>query len=113
MSKGTPFSDYLSEGLKKSSISLRRLCREAKTDPSFISKVMRGILPPPTDEKLIERIAEVLGLDPVTLILSTGTIPQSLRRDPETLKMLLQGNRPAPAKTAPVYKSPHLSEDLL
>lgn len=113
------FSRFIQGGLKSSSISLRKLCREAGTDPSFLSKVLRGKLPPPVDEKLLKRMAQALGLDPLTLIISTGRIPMELRSDPETLKKRLEG-RAAPqrvpvqkkASVSP-YKSPHLSEDLL
>ena len=128
MSKEKTFSQFVQGGLKKSSISLRQLCRESKTDPSFLSKVLRGKLPPPTDERLLKRLARALGLDPLTLIISTGMIPLELRSDPEMIKSILEGigslrakSTPPPARVkvpaiAPAFqtfRSPQLSEDLL
>ncbi|OGR84218.1 MAG: hypothetical protein A2901_06680 [Elusimicrobia bacterium RIFCSPLOWO2_01_FULL_54_10] len=116
------FSDFIQGGLNRSSLSLRELCRKAGTDPSFMSKVLRGKLPPPSDEKLLNRLAKALGLDALTLIITTGWTPSQLRQDPETLKSLLEGRsqaRKSPAapqrreRAFQVLKSPQLSEDLL
>ena len=122
------FSGYVGGALKRKGISLRRLCRETGSDPSFISKVLRGILPPPSDEKLIRKLAAALALDPVTLIISTGAIPREFRGDPESIKRRLErrveAGEAAPASNArqraagsvpsrSFFKSPHLSEDLL
>ncbi len=117
MGKGDKeFPEFILEGLERTSISLRNLCRQSRTDPSFLSKVLRRRLPPPTDEKLLKRLADVLGLDPLTLIISTGMIPTELRRDPVTIKRLLEGGRAEPQKkshSVPLYRPSHLTEDLL
>ncbi len=43
-------------------ITLRRFCLENGFDPSFVSKVERGILPPPKDENILKRYAKALDL---------------------------------------------------
>ncbi len=43
-------------------ITLRRFCTENGFDPSFVSKVERGILPPPKDEAILKRYAKALNL---------------------------------------------------
>ena len=124
--KPAKFSAFIQEGLERSSLSLREFCRRAGTDPSFMSKVLREKLPPPADEKLLKRMAKALGLDALTLIISTGMIPSEMRSDPESIKRLLergdvQSHRPAaaprrlPARAHAVHiiTPPQISEDLL
>jgi transcriptional regulator with XRE-family HTH domain len=43
-------------------LSLRDFCKATGEDPSNWSKVERGILPPPTDEERLDRIASILGV---------------------------------------------------
>ena len=91
-----------------------------------MSKVLRGKLPPPSDEKLIKRMAKALGLDALTLIISTGMIPSEMRQDPESIKRLLssgedrysrpvQAPRRMPSRLPAVriVSPPQISEDLL
>lgn len=44
-------------------MTLRDFCEQAGLDPSNWSKVERGINPPPGDIALLERLAELLGLE--------------------------------------------------
>ncbi|OGR89012.1 MAG: hypothetical protein A3A86_02865 [Elusimicrobia bacterium RIFCSPLOWO2_01_FULL_60_11] len=105
------FADLVRQGLERSSLSLRELCRRSGTDASFMSKVIRGILPPPADERLLKRMAKALDVDALTLIISTGRIPAEMRRDPESTKRLLE--REETKKPVHIMRSPQLSEDLL
>ena len=126
MKKPATFAAFIQRGLEDSSLSLRELCRRAGTDPSFLSKVLRGKLPPPSDEKLLKRMARALGLDALTLIISTGMIPSEMRSDPESIKRLLERRDIPASRSAPpprrmsarspvvhIMQSPQLSEDLL
>ena len=126
MKKPVTFAAIVEQELERSSLSLRGLCRRAGTDPSFLSKVLRGKLPPPTDEKLLKRMAKALGLDALTLIISTGMIPSEMRSDPESIKRLLERRDIPASRSAPpprrmpershavhIMQSPQLSEDLL
>lgn len=124
--KQDTFPALVRQGLERSSLSLRELCRRAGTDPSFMSKVIRGKLPPPSDEKLLKRLAKALGQDALTLIISTGMIPSEMRSDPESIKRLLERGDTSAFRTAlpprrpasrpqavHIIRSPQLSEDLL
>lgn len=126
------FSTLVSSRLKDGPHSLRKVCRESGLDPSYFSKAARGKCPPPTDEKILIKLAKVLDLDPLALIISTGMIPSALRDamdNPEIVKRLLLSREtktpkawPAPrprvrtqepSASAPISRSPELSTDLL
>lgn len=70
----TPFARRVQQGLERSGLGLRQLCRAVELDPSFFSKVLSGKRTPPDDDA-IRRIAKELALDPVELIVSAGRIP--------------------------------------
>jgi len=74
-----PFAVRVEAGLRGRGLTLRGLCREAGLDPSFFSKVLAGKRSPPSDEAMLRRIAEVLGLDAVELIVAAGRIPAEWR----------------------------------
>jgi|GEM_PF-3194031 len=69
------FISLIKNGMEKSGISLREVARFVEVDPSFLSKILAGKRSPPSDEKILKKLAEVLNLDPLRLIVSTGTIP--------------------------------------
>ncbi len=46
----------------KKQLSLRDVCKETGYDPSNWSKIERGIIPPPADEKTLVKWSKVLGL---------------------------------------------------
>ena len=82
----TPFSQRVGEGLKRSGMTLRELCRAVSLDPSFFSKVLAGKRSPPAEEDVLRRIAAALSLDAADLIVSAGRIPsewQGVWTDPE------------------------------
>ena len=46
----------------KNQMKLREFCRQVKISPTYVSRIERGLDPPPADEKIL-RMAEVLGAD--------------------------------------------------
>jgi hypothetical protein len=66
-------------------------------DPSYFSKVLAGKRSAPSEEDVLRRIAQVLGLNAVDLVVAAGRIPREWRRlwdDPrlfETVNALAGG----------------------
>jgi len=96
-------------------LGLREFCIAADYDPSNWSKVERGVLSPPQDQAVLNRIAVILGLaenSPGRELLfdaasiDVGRIPQYVLEDQELVKRL-----PVFFRTA-TGKKPN-SEDLL
>lgn len=135
------FVQLVQRQMKAKGISLRGVAKEASMDPSFFSKVLAGKRSPPSDERILKRLAGLLEIDPLQLIISTGMIPselQGLMESEDFLHALRQGRvpqmasrpapapvraaaapvreRPAPARPQPavfIPRSKELSEDLL
>lgn len=59
--------------------SLRQVALAIGVEPSFLSKVERGLEPPPSEPK-IRRLAEVLGEDPDALLAMAGKISDDLKQ---------------------------------
>ncbi|NQT49856.1 transcriptional regulator [Candidatus Kuenenbacteria bacterium] len=81
------FGNLLKELRIKKQLSLRETCKLTGYDPSNWSKIERGILSPPSDERILRKWAEVLGIDVRTNILqdfvdgakvAQGIIPQDI-----------------------------------
>ena len=106
-------------------LTLRGLCRAAGLDPSFFSKVLAGKRSAPSEEAVLRRIAEVLGLDAAELIVSAGRIPSEWRalwEDPELFREVharatgrVRAGQPAAKAPPPFRPAPQerLSEELL
>ncbi len=127
----TSFPELVESGMRQKNISLRAVAREIRLDPSFFSKVLAGKRTPPSDEKTLNRLADLLGIDPLKLIISTGLIPSQIRPMLESDEFLrsVRGRKPFAPILAPVHaprtasaysgadfvqrKRPELSEDLL
>lgn len=56
------FGSILKDLRIKKELTLRNACRILNYDPSNWSKIERGILPPPSDEKILKNWAKTLGL---------------------------------------------------
>ena len=56
------FGAYLKSLRIARRISLREFSQKAESDPGNISRVERGILPPPQNREILERYAATLGL---------------------------------------------------
>ncbi len=119
------FISLIKNGMEKSGISLREVARFVEVDPSFLSKILAGKRSPPSDEKILKKLAEVLDLDPLRLIVSTGTIPSEWQSAFESQDFLDELSRThASLKRVSLknthrlglvthHKSKELSEDLL
>ncbi len=73
------FVKIITSKMKEKNMGVRQLARECGIDASFISKVIQGKRNPPSDEKIIKKIAQVLSVDPIMLTIFTGHIPPSLQ----------------------------------
>lgn len=82
------FARLVTEAMALRGLGLRELCRRARVDPSFLSKVLAGKRNPPADDETLERLAAALDSDPVALFVSAGRVPgawRSLASDPDLL----------------------------
>lgn len=89
------FGKILNELRIKKELSLRDVCKETGYDPSNWSKIERGIISPPADEKILIKWAKILGLtlkqakefiDEAKI--SQGIIPQDILSQPNAVKCL-------------------------
>ena len=74
------FIKAVKEALKKKGWSMRRTAREAGLDSSFLSKVLNGKRNPPSDEKVIVRLAQKLDLNSDSLVIYAGRIPAKYQK---------------------------------
>lgn len=79
----TTFIKAVKEALKGKGWSMRKAAREAGLDSSFLSKVLSGKRNPPSDEKVIVRLAQKLDIEPDSLIIYAGRIPAKYQKDLE------------------------------
>ncbi len=79
MSADPAFSRLVVEAMARRGLGLRELCRQAKLDPSFLSKVLTGKRNPPAEEEVLRRMAAVLETDAVELLVAAGRIPSEWR----------------------------------
>ena len=91
------FGEFIKSLRLERDIGLREFCRRLPTDASNWSKVERGILPPPQDDKKLNEIAKILGIkkDSDTYsdliekaAIDAGIIPERILSDQETLNAL-------------------------
>ena len=122
------FANLVSKRMNEEALSLRRVAAEIGLDPSFFSKVLAGKRSPPSDEKVLTKLARCLKMDPILLIVSTGAIPsllQTAMENPEFLERIRKHSFPRVSAARPDSKamprfvrrppvrSNDLSEDLL
>jgi len=91
------FGNYF-KGLRiKRRMTLRRFCEEFGFDPGNISKLERGLLPPPQSRGKLEQYAQALGLKKGTsawyeffdlAAASRGQIPQEILKDDKLVAKL-------------------------
>jgi len=91
------FGQYLKNIRLSQNITLRRFCLENGYDPSFVSKVERGILPPPKDDAILKRYAKALNLKENSdkwyefidrAEIENGSIPHDLAEEKELIGKL-------------------------
>lgn len=106
MSALPAFSRLVVDAMKLRGLGLRELCRQAKLDPSFLSKVLTGKRNPPSEEEVLRRMAAVLETDAVQLFVAAGRIPsewKSLIDDPDLLRRVhVMAHSAAPRKPIPL-----------
>lgn len=111
MSEPLPFSRLVTDAMTRRGLGLRELCRQAKLDPSFLSKVLTGKRNPPAEEDVLRRMAVALETDAVELFVAAGRIPaewKSLTDDPELLRRVdaIASSRSHRGPVAPASKAP-------
>lgn len=91
------FGDYFKQCRIASGFTLRAFCEHHKLDPGNLSKLERGILPPPESDSKIEEYATMLGLKKGSSVwyeffdlaaAERGRIPKDLLSDDEVLGKL-------------------------
>jgi HTH-type transcriptional regulator, competence development regulator len=84
---------------KRPQYSLRRVASEVEVSFSFLSKVERGDLPPPSEET-IKKLAAVLGDNPDVLLALAGKVSSDLKeaiiKRPELFAQLIRQVKDAP-----------------
>ncbi len=91
------FGEYVKSIRLGKEIGLREFCTSLNYDPSRWSKIERGLIDPPIEENLLNRIAYVLGLKLSSpeykeltdlAFLGRGKIPQDLANNKKYLEKL-------------------------
>jgi transcriptional regulator with XRE-family HTH domain len=79
--------------------SVRQVAVRIGVEPSFLSKVERGEVPPPSEARIVA-LAEVLGDDPDVLLALAGKVSSDLQdaivRRPELFAALIRELKDAP-----------------
>ena len=81
------------------SYSVRQVAGRIGVEPSYLSKVERGHVPPPSEETVI-RLADVLGEDPDVMLALAGKVSsdlkEAIRRRPRLFAELIRDLRDMP-----------------
>ena len=81
------FGRTLREHRERRRIGLRSLAHTCGLSPSYLSRIERDLVPPPSP-KFIDHLARALGADPEALLAAAGIIPEHV--------LALLRERPAP-----------------
>ena len=91
------FAQFFRSLRQQRELALREFCRLAQADPSNISRMERGTVPPPQDEGILARYAGALGVsrgsdDWYRLVdlaaAERGVLPRDIARDAELVGKL-------------------------
>jgi len=103
------FGEFVKECRMKMNMGLREYCKKYNQDPSNWSKIERGIIPPPKDEKTLELWANQLGIEQNSAnwhqffnlaSIQNGKIPPSILKNKDASSQLplffrtLEGQKP-------------------
>ncbi|MBN2347048.1 MAG: helix-turn-helix domain-containing protein [Candidatus Aminicenantes bacterium] len=109
MKKSLHFGRYFEELRQAQGLTLRMFCKKAFCDPANISRMERGLIPPPKSREILEKYAETLGLAEGSdnwykffdlAAADQGIVPQDIMNDAELVKVLpvffrtLRGQKP-------------------
>ena len=98
------FGEYVRERrealrVEDRSYSVRQVARRVGVEPSYLSKVERGHVPPPSEATVV-RLADALGEDPDVMLALAGKVSSDLqdaiRRRPELFAELIRELRDLP-----------------
>lgn len=113
------FGQFVKDERLAKGIGLREFCRKLGIDASNWSKIERGTLAPPKDEKRLKKIANILGIHPTTVKwkslkdqanIDAGIIPKDLLSDKEVLNSLpmffrtIRSEKPTPEELDKLIK---------
>ena len=93
----TRFGPYMETLRRKKKMTLREFCRRAEADPANISRMERGLIPPPKSRDILERYAVVLELEEATdnwytffdlAAVDQGMMPADIMQDAELVEAL-------------------------
>jgi transcriptional regulator with XRE-family HTH domain len=91
------FGELIKKIRSEKRFGLREFCIAADCDPSNWSKIERGMIPPPQDADVLNRIATILGLSETSkerelifdyAAIDAGKIPKYVLEDAELVKRL-------------------------
>ena len=113
------FGKFVKDERLAKGVGLREFCRNLGIDASNWSKVERGTLAPPRDEKKLKKIANILEIHPATnkwkafkdqANIDAGIIPKDLLSDKEVLNSLpmffrtIRSEKPTPEELDKLIK---------
>ncbi len=75
----TSFSKFVKKIMDEKHLGVREIARSAGLDASFFSKILSGKRNPPSEEKIIKRLARAIGVDYVYLMFLAGRIPSEFQ----------------------------------
>ncbi len=105
----TNFGGFLESLRQRNKLTLREFCKRAGADAANISRMERGLSPPPRSREILERYARALGIQSGSddwyqffdlAAADQGIVPEDLMKDPELVKALptffrtLRGQKP-------------------
>lgn len=107
--KTLAFCQFFKELRFRKQITLRDFCRQSGADPANISRMERGMMPPPKSDEILQRYAATLGIEKGSddwysffdlAMTSAGMIPKDILSDKELVRKLplffrtLRGDKP-------------------
>jgi transcriptional regulator with XRE-family HTH domain len=113
MKKLLHFGSYFEQLRQEQRLTLRMFCKKAACDPANISRMERGLIPPPKGREILEKYAEALNLAEGSdewyqffdlAAADQGIIPGDIMADQELVKVLpvffrtLRGQKPTKAE---------------
>lgn len=105
------FGPFVEALRQRNRMTLREFCKRAGCDPANISRMERGLVPPPKSRDILERYAVALGLKDGTdnwyrffdlAAVDQGIVPADIMADADLVKALplffrtLRGQKPSP-----------------
>lgn len=92
------FGNHIRQEREKLGLSVREVARRLQRNATYLSKIEREELPPPSEE-VIRKLAEILNQEPEGLVILAGRIPDDLliiiRENPAEFGVLIRSLRGA------------------